>query len=222
MPKIALITANLNEYERICFPVEQILNEGFSGDFYYYDDDNFPPRIKAMTPRLQSRILKMFGWQMHPDYDLYIWMDSSITFRHNRAVQAIWDLIEHHELLLYLHPHRKTVEEEYLYLRKAMEDGSKYFTHRYRYELLEDQMKEIGSNKSFIDDKLYMSTVVVYRATEKIKKMMKEWWYHTSRYHIIDQLQLPYVLSEIGCDVKELNSDAINDHFITTRIGLKF
>jgi hypothetical protein len=28
---------------------------------------------------------------------------------------------------------------------------------------------------------------------------MKEWWYHISRYHIIDQLALPYVLKKSDC-----------------------
>jgi hypothetical protein len=41
----------------------------------------------------------------------------------------------------------------------------------------------------------------MYRNSPKAQEMLKEWWYHTSRYHSIDQLSFPFVLGESGLKV---------------------
>jgi hypothetical protein len=45
--------------------------------FHRFTDANFPPRPLAMTSRLQAGIPKMFGWQLRPGHDVYIWIDAS-------------------------------------------------------------------------------------------------------------------------------------------------
>ena len=71
--KIAVITANLGNFD----PNVDYAEQSLAYDFYKFTDENFPPRFNSMTPRLQARIVKMFGWQMVPPHDLYIWVDSS-------------------------------------------------------------------------------------------------------------------------------------------------
>ena len=41
--------------------------------------------------------------------------------------------------------------------------------------------------------------------------MMREWWYHTSRYHIVDQLGLPYAIYKAGVQVR-----IIEQHYMRT------
>lgn len=41
--------------------------------------------------------------------------------------------------------------------------------------------------------------------------MMREWWYHVSRYHIVDQLGLPYALYKAG-----VNYRLIEQHYMRT------
>jgi len=38
---------------------------------------------------------------------------------------------------------------------------------------------------------------------------MKEWWYGTSRYHIVDQIWLPYAIKKSQCKV-----NVIPDNFM--------
>ena len=71
-------------------------------------------------------------------------------------------------------------------------------------------MVEITQDKDFVDDMLVIGTVFMYRNTLKVHKMLKEWWYHISRYHIIDQLAFPYVLKKSGLRINA-RDDKYND-----------
>ena len=193
--KVAVITANMGNFEKSVGYVRQSVNY----DFYMFTDRNFAPRIKSMTPRLQARIVKMFGWQMAPDYDLYIWVDSSFSLLHPDSVKWLIEQCGDKDMAVFAHPNRKTIQEEGYYLRKCRRNGDPYIRERYKNEMIEDQMEEIMADKGYVDNRLFASTFYVYRNNEKVRGMMKEWWYHTSRYHSVDQLSLPYVIWKTGC-----------------------
>ena len=67
--KVAILTANLGNFDTQVDPVTQDLPNGVEKiAFHRYTDNNFPP-ITGLTPRLQYRIPKLFGWQMFPGYN---------------------------------------------------------------------------------------------------------------------------------------------------------
>jgi hypothetical protein len=177
-------------------------------DFYEFTDKNFPVRHCSMTPRLQARIPKMFGWQMAPGYDYYVWVDASYALLHPDSVKWFIDQCEDVDIAVLKHPMRNTIQEEADYLKGRLlkEKGNlkndPYVTKRYENELIDEQLDEIRSDKEYVDNSLFASTALVYHNTEKVRGMMKEWWYHTSRYHSVDQLSLPYVLFKFKCDVR--------------------
>jgi len=37
--------------------------------------------------------------------------------------------------------------------------------------------------------------------TPSVQQALKEWWYHISRYHSIDQLSLPWITRDLGVNV---------------------
>ena len=190
--KICILTANLGNFDERVDPVEQSV----PADFYRFTDENFPPRYVSMTPRLQARICKTFGWQMVPGYDMYIWIDGSISLRHPDSVR--W-LIEKctGDIAVFQHPNRKTVKEEADYLKKRIAQKCDYIIPRYDNELIDEELEAVSE---FPDKYLFASGALVYKNNEKIHAMMKEWWYHISRFHSIDQLGLPYALQKTGCD----------------------
>lgn len=207
---IAVLTANLGNFDKQIDPVEQSV----PFDFYRFTDENFPPRYCSMTPRLQARIVKMFGWQMIPKHDIYIWVDSSCALLNKDSVkwlteqmtddQGEYSMGEQFDIFLFEHPNRYSIQEEADYLKKRLAKKCPYITPRYTNELIDEQLAEIKADKDYVDDRLFASTVIVYRNSEDVFKMMKEWWYHTSRYHSIDQLSLPYVLKKSGCSHRVL------------------
>ena len=70
MSQVAIITASLGSLKK---PAEHA-PQTIPGDYFHFNDKNYSPRIKAMTPELQTKIVKMFSWQMVPGYDYYLWV----------------------------------------------------------------------------------------------------------------------------------------------------
>jgi hypothetical protein len=210
--KVAVITANLGKFDRTVPYVKQSV--GY--DFYMFTDENFLPRNCSMTPRLQARIVKTFGWQMAPGYDIYIWVDSSYSLQHQDSVKWFVEQCEGVDLAVLKHPMRNTIREEADYLEKRLtqEKAKKkdpYVIKRYENELINDQLIEIEREKDFVDNHLFASTAFVYQNNERVRGMMKDWWYHISRYHSIDQLSLPYVIWKHGCSVRVIPTQHHHD-----------
>jgi len=203
MPKIAVITANMGSFDKN----HEIVEQSIPVDFYKFGDDNFTPRIKAMTPRLQARIPKMFGWQMVPGYDFYIWHDSSLAVTSKDMVAWFMGQLGDADAVFLRHPERKTVCEEAEYIKEKVLANHYYLAPRYAGELIDEQMKELQEPTGYKDDLLIASTTFMYRNTIKVHDLMKEWWYHTSRYHIVDQLGLPYAIYRSGCKVNIIDDN---------------
>ena len=199
--KVAVITANLGGFD----PIFEYVKQSVEYDFYRFTDENFPPRKCAMTPRMQARIIKCFAWQMVPGYDVYIWVDGSCSLWHEDSVKWFIEQLGDADVAFFKHPDRDTIQQEADFLKKRMGKGSRYVLSRYDGELIDEQLAEIFSDGHYVDDRLIASTAFVYRNVPCVRDLLKEWWYHISRYHIIDQLALPYVLYHSACSVNIIN-----------------
>jgi len=211
MPKIAAITANMGAFDKDNNPVEQSIPV----DFYKFDDSSFPLREKAMTPRLQARIPKMFGWQMVPGYDFYIWYDSSLAVTSKDMASWFLEQLGDADAVFLKHPDRNTVHEEAEFIKERVWSHHYYIAPRYTGELIDEQMKELSEPTGYVDNLLIASTTFMYRNTVLVHDLMKEWWYHTSRYHIIDQLGLPYAIYRSGCKVNIINDNYLHLKHLT-------
>ena len=223
--KIAVISANIGDFDE----VKEDVIQSIDATFYRFTDNNFPPRHMAMTSRLQARIPKMFGWQMCPGYDYYIWKDSSLAMLHPDSIK--WFLEQcPGDIAFFIHPDRKTIQQEADFIKKRIKDGSKYLSTRYANELIDEQLAEIQGDKTYTDNLLLATGSFIYKNTPKVHALMKEWWYHTSRYHSVDQLGLPYAIYKTDCNVTIINKDGkpyaiydskcsvrvINEHYMHT------
>lgn len=193
--KIAVVTANMGSFDK---PVEYV-KQSVDYDFYEFTDENFPPRICSMTPRLQARIPKMFSWQMCPGYDYYIWVDRSSSLQHVDSVKWFIEQCKDVDIAVFQHPMRNTIQEEAAYIAKRLSRNCEYIVPRYKNELIDEQLAVIQGDKDFVDDHLFASTAFIYHNSTKTQDMMVQWWYHTSRFHSVDQLSLPYVIWKSGC-----------------------
>lgn len=190
--RIAVISASLGGFDAVAAHVMQSLEY----DYHVFTDDNFPPRDKAMTSRLQAKIPKCFGWQMAPGYDYYLWLDGSLVLTSPDAVKYFYDQVQDYDMVMFKHPRRNTVKWEGRYLQRGLRQGSRYLVDRYKNELLEEQMVEIAGDAGFVDDLLVSGGVFMYKNTLGVQQMLKQWWYHISRYLVMDQCSLAYVLKQ--------------------------
>lgn len=201
--RVAVLQASLGGIDNYVEHVHQSIEH----DHFLFTDKNFPPRNKAMTPRLQAKIPKMFGYQMAPGYDYYLWLDGNISLNHKDTLKYFLEQIEGNDIVVLRHYRRPDIRQENRYLRKGLREQSRYLVARYDGELLKEQIGEIDADKDFKDDLLVIGGIYMYRNTPKVQQMFKEWWYHVSRYIIQDQLSFPYVLKKSGIKVKVLDHD---------------
>lgn len=210
--RVAVISANMGSFDPIVPYVEQSMDY----DFHLFNDENFPRRKCSMTPRLQARIPKMFGWQMASGYDYYIWVDASFSLQHPDSVRWFVEQCKEVDIAVLKHPMRNTIQEEADYLKKRLDQEKKgkkepYVIKRYENELIDEQLAEIQADAEFKDTVLYASTALVYVNNKAVQVMLKDWWYHTSRYHSVDQLSLPYVLWKHKCLVNVIPTQRHHD-----------
>jgi len=205
--RIAVITANMGNFDKPMDYVEQSIDY----DFYEFNDSNFLPRICSMTPRLQARIPKMFAWQMVPDYDCYLWVDRSYSLRHKDSVKWFVEQLGDADIAVLKHPMRNTIQEEADYIKDRLSKKCSYMTLRYRNELVDEQLAEIKKDGEYIDNCLYASTALIYQNNDRVRDAMIKWWYHTSRFHCVDQLSLPYVLWQADCKVNVIATKKHHD-----------
>lgn len=198
--KIAVISASLGGFDARREHRDQFVK----CDFYHFTDENFPPRFNSVTPRLQARIVKMFSWQMVPDYDYYLWVDSSCKLSSNNSVRWFMNQLGGKDIAVFKHPHRKTVGEEADYLKHRLAIKCPYITPRYENELIDEQLAEVDPNAE-----LFASTAFIYKNKPAVQAALKEWWYHTSRFHSIDQLSLPWA-------IRDLDVRVIPDNYLKT------
>jgi hypothetical protein len=155
---------------------------------------------------------------MAPVYDGYIWYDSSLSVASMDMVKWFLEQLGDADAVFLRHPDRKTVHEEAAFLKEKLWKNHYYITPRYRDELIDEELAELESDKGYKDNLLIASTAFMYRNNEKVHALMKEWWYQTSRYHIIDQLGLPYAIYKSGCKVNIINDNYLHlEHLPHTR-----
>lgn len=205
--KVLVHSANLGGFDKMKpHAIQSVLH-----DYHISNDDNFPPRAKAMSPRLQARIPKCFGWQMSPGYDYYMWIDGNLTLKHPNSLSHFLEpLLDGHDVVALRHHRRPNIRQEVRYIRKGINQQSRYIVGRYEGELLKEEYEAIENDKDYIDDALLLSGAFAYRNSPEVQQALKEWWYHISRYHIVDQIGFVYSLKKAGLKIKMFD-DLYND-----------
>lgn len=197
---VAVIQANLGGLDNKVIHEPQTVD----CDFYTFTDENFPPRDKAMLPRLQAKIPKFFGWQLTPKHDYYLWLDGNIRLDKPEAVEYLLNQIKGHDIVVLRHPDRPDIRQEVRYTRKGVNQQSRYVVSRYEGEWLKELYDVIQNDRGYKDDLLVIGGMFLYRDTPEIRNMFKEWWYYNTRYIIQDQISFAYVLKKSGVRVKVL------------------
>lgn len=213
--KIAILTANLGGFDKNVESVLQVLPEGYEYVFHQFNDENFPP-ITGLTPRLQYRIPKMFGWQMFPGYDYYLWLDGSFSLQDSNALAYFLNkIIANNDMVLFKHPWRNTMTEETQHIEDQLAKGCNYITPRYKNGLHKEQLLECLEDPNFKDEKLFTSTVFMYKNTRKVREALKFWWYETSRYFTVDQIALPFVVFKHYLKIHEIKENQYKFPYLT-------
>ena len=218
MKKIALISANLGKIDSndVIKHAPQVLNKDYQLEFISLNDRNFYPRINSLHPRLQAKIPKMLVWEVAPDYDIYIWMDSSIKLIKHDSINWLIEQLNGNYITLFKHNFRSSIRDELEYIKEHYEKHSRYLINRYKNEPLQEQVDLYLSDSSFNDVNLYQGGIFIYDIKNKpeLKLFFKDWFYHCARYSIQDQLSLPYLLHKHHINPKIINENIYKSEYI--------
>lgn len=208
---VCVLTANLGGFD---FDVEHTA-QSVKCDFVVFNDENFPPRSLAMTPRLQAKIPKFFGWQLAPGYDYYLWLDSNIKLAKEDSVKYFLDKCRAHDIVVFRHQRRPDIRQEYRYSRKGVKQGALYLVKRYKNEFMGDIYDIVKNDKHYVDDFLINGGVFMYQNNSRVQKALKEWWYFNSRYAIQDQLSFAYIIKKAGLKINILEEDIYTSPYLS-------
>jgi len=197
MKKIRLISAAFGGDQKELNITIPLSNENYSCDVVLYNDTNTPSRANSLHPRLKGKIPKMLEWLESPDYDYYIWVDSTFTIYDGFLEKIMQYAEEDFDLFLFAHTRRTSIRAELDHLNNKLKAGNKYLTDRYGGERMDDQVALYLCDKSFRDDQLYFGGCFMY--SKKLVgnsdyNLMTDWFLHNTIYSIMDQLSLPYLL----------------------------
>lgn len=212
--KIAILTANLGNFDTPVDPVKQDLPSGWVGNFHRFTDENFPP-IAGLTPRFQYRIPKLFGWEMFPDYDVYIWLDGTFSFTRSDCAQWFLEQLGNNDAAFFKHPARNSIQEESDHIEDHLAKEKPYITSRYKNGLHKEFVKNVMRSNYFTDNKLYTSTAFIYRNNSSMHTLMDRWWLYQSRYFTCDQIALPYVIFESNATINQIKEDQYKIPYLT-------
>lgn len=214
--RLLIYTANLGNFDKTQRNVEQLKPDGVDSiEYWRCTDQDFPSRFNSMTPRLQARIVKMTAWQMKPDFDYYLWVDSSMQLSKEDSADWFMNQLDTADMAVFRHNKRQTVQEEADYLEDRlklemdMNPKDRYVTMRYENERLQAQMAAVNP-----DDELYATTAFIWRNNLKVRDCLALWWLHTSLYHSIDQLSLPKAISDSGLEVNVIDEDYLKCEYM--------
>ena len=194
MKRIAVITSKIGDREPGILK-EQLIKFN-NVDYHAFVDEffesetwtlhrgiNFSSDLK-FKDRRNAKIYKILPFLFLPDYDYYIWMDSTHDLVLNPH-EIINDL--NNDISVFMHPERDCIFDEFEAVRNA----------RYDYnDLIDKQMYDYKSKGYPEKNGLYELPCFIIKNTEKVREIFLCWWEHICKYTSRDQVSFPYVLWE--------------------------
>jgi Protein of unknown function (DUF616) len=160
-------------------------------------DFSCDPQFSA---RRNSRIYKILPDLFLPDYDYYLWIDSTHAVMKDPEI-IINEFLSKSDIALFRHGVRDC-------LYKEAEAVLKY---GYDYpDLVNNQIKFYLMNNYPRNNGLYETPALIRRNTKSILRLNLMWWEHICKFSSRDQISLPYVLNKCNI-VPEIIPGRVND-----------
>lgn len=209
--KIAIISANLGGID--VWPhdhAEQIIRKEWELEYKFLTDSDIPHRPLSISPRMQSKLPKMCGWEYTPTADIIIWIDSSFKITSKYFIAWMITGIGNNDVCFMPHWQRDSIASELIVVNEVLGAKRKYFLDRYANEPMCKQVQHYLSDPTFEDKFLVEAGCFIYRVNDRTKAMLKDWFIECCKWSCQDQLSLPYVLHKHKITPKWLNATVVD------------
>jgi hypothetical protein len=214
--KIAVITSNIGER---CGGLLMEQSKKFDGiDYHAFVDEKKQESMwiqhdsidftndKSFKDRRNAKIYKILPFLFLPNYDYYIWIDST----HN-IVKHPLEIIKsiNSDISVFKHSERNCIYDE--------SNAVKYLKYDYP-ELVDKQMSDYFMDGYPPKNGLYELPCFIVKNSDKIKKLSLMWWEQICKYTSRDQLSFPYVIWKMNMTPQVLQGFASkNEFFVKTK-----
>lgn len=139
------------------------------------------------SSRRNAKIYKIIPELFLPEYEYYIWIDSTHDLIES-PIKIIDTYLKSSDIALFLHRWRNCIYEEAKTVINYELDLEKNVTEQINF------YKKMGYPEN---SGLYENSVVIRRNTKIIKRMNLLWWEQICKYSSRDQISLPYCLDNL-------------------------
>lgn len=202
--KIAVITANVGNFD---IP-KLIPNQTLGYDLIRIDDIELEGenRHKAKLPKMQShRILK--------DYDIHIWIDSSVQVKSENFVKYMVEQLADNDIAIGKHNLRDCAYSEMYYIIREIENGNKYLESRYNKSDLLAVNAFLRSNNFPERMGLWACGIFARYNNDKVNAIFDKWWESECKYLTIDQPMFSYFAQQMKVNTITWNTLIDNEYF---------
>lgn len=195
--KVALLTANIGNFELDRHWEDQ----NCTCNFYKFNDNNLPFPLPNLNDRLRSKYIKIMTHRFLPDYDIYIWIDSSVEIVSDKFVSKIIELLHGNDIVICDHYERKDVYSELEYIKTSIENGKEYLVKRYEKEPIEEEMTFYKNNDITEDNTLFITRFFARRNNKKVNDAFNDWWLRVIEFMNFDQAMFTYIAEKHVLDI---------------------
>lgn len=193
--KIAVITAACGKNAKIIDPPIKYANIDYIA-FVYKEIKNikcWDQRIAQnfslddkYRDRRNAKIYKIIPQMFLPEYDYWIWIDSTHSLIMNPK-RIIGEYLNNAEIGLWKHRFRDCVYSEALVLKKEKLD---------HIHLIDNQIEFYKAQNYPKNNGLYELNAFIRKNTQSIRNFNNTWWEHICKFSSRDQLSMPFVLNK--------------------------
>lgn len=197
--KISILSADIGNLDSPKPGImKQVLPINWELDYKYINETVLPLRPVSLSPRMQSKIPKMLGFE-YTDADFIIWLDSAYTIKTDNFVKWMLDHLNYlngGKICLMPHDQRKSIKSELDFVMMLMLRKDPYILNRYFNEPMINQVNTYLNDKTFNDTWLAAAGCFIYHNTLEMQLVMKDWLLECVKWSCQDQFSLPYVLNK--------------------------
>ncbi len=212
--RVAFVSANIGSFDPIFKHADQEITRHFDCDFLYYTEKNLPFPLPNINDRLKSKYVKIQMHRFLPEYDAYVWIDSSVEIISHTFVLHILSLLKDNDVVIPVHPERKNVYHELEYILENIAAGKEYLIKRYANEPLMEEMMFYRNNHMPEDYPLCITRFFARWNNKKVNEAFNDWWNRCIEFVNFDQAMFSYVAWTHDLDLVHLDYFETVDNFM--------
>jgi hypothetical protein len=206
--KIALVTANIGGFDKPKIPIQQSIE----CDFICFSENE----IKGDN-RHKAKYPKMMLHEVLPNYNAYVWIDSSVQIKSEGFVRHMIDCLQGYDVAIGKHNVRDCAFDECNFVINEINKGNEYLSKRYTIAEMNYVIEQLKAFQMPLHAGLYACGIFARINNEKVNRIFNLWWVNEKLNKTLDQPYFAYLAYKyLNVNKIEWNTLLDNQYFKLT------